>query len=221
MATRDYTEHTGEITPRAWTLTVKQLVRKFENALRTQLVKRSGRGLTLTPAARAGFEDLAGGFSQIHDAVTRMHSFNYRRRLIVSAEPSFATAWLVSRLQRFRMANPDVDVLIDSSMEIVNLDKGITDVAVRFGADPQHSDHWSILPPPHQFHADPALTFLPCPPENPINACHMIHRSFSLPGLFSREQLSCCAALFWFTVIAGRGRWLLYRTSLAVARSER
>jgi LysR family glycine cleavage system transcriptional activator len=65
-----------------------------------------------------------------------MRTHEGRQRLIVSVEPSFATAWLVPRLDRFRKSNSDVDVLIDSSMKIIDLEKGEADIAIRFGAEP-------------------------------------------------------------------------------------
>lgn len=117
------------VTPAA----VKQLVRKLEAALGTKLVERSGRGLAVTPAGRAGCEGLAGGFARIHEAVGRMRAHSARLRLILSVEPSFATAWLVPRLDRFRKVAPDVDVLVDSSAKIADLRKGEADAAIRFG----------------------------------------------------------------------------------------
>ena len=120
------------VTPAA----VKQLVQKLEDTLGTPLVKRSGRGLALTQEGRAGFEGLSGGFAQISAAVGRMRARSRRQRLIVSAEPSFATAWLVPRLSRFRQEHADIDVLIDSSLRIVDLWNGEADVAIRFGAAP-------------------------------------------------------------------------------------
>jgi LysR family glycine cleavage system transcriptional activator len=122
------------VTPAA----VKQLVRKLEVSLGIDLVVRRGRGLAITAAGHAGCEELTLGFGQIHRAVARMRAHQARRRLIVSVEPSFATAWLVPRLERFRAGNRDVDVLIDSSLHIVDLDQGAADVAVRFGARPGH-----------------------------------------------------------------------------------
>jgi LysR family glycine cleavage system transcriptional activator len=120
------------VTPAA----VKQLVRTLEAALATRLVERRGRGVAITAAGQAGFEGLSGGMTQIRRAVGRMRSFEERRRLIVSVEPSLATAWLVPRLDRFRQQSGDVDVLIDSSYEIANLEAGAADVAIRFGAGP-------------------------------------------------------------------------------------
>jgi len=65
-----------------------------------------------------------------------MRTPDTRKRLIVSVEPSFATAWLVPKLDRFRESNGEVDVLIDSSLKIVDLENGAADIAVRFGLAP-------------------------------------------------------------------------------------
>jgi LysR family glycine cleavage system transcriptional activator len=117
------------VTPAA----VKQLVSKLEASLGKVLLERRGRGLALTPAGQAGLEKLSGGFDQIRIAVDAMRSADHRRRLILSVEPSFATAWLVPRLERFRAANPGIDVLLDSSLHLVDLEHGLTDLAIRFG----------------------------------------------------------------------------------------
>ena len=111
---------------------MKQLVAKLEAAVGTPLLRRRGRGLALTAAGEAGSADLLQAFRQVGRAVEKMRAAVRRRRLIVSVEPSFATAWLVPRLERFREACPEVDVLIDSSLQIVDLAGGAADVAVRF-----------------------------------------------------------------------------------------
>lgn len=117
------------VTPAA----VKQLVRKLEETLGFALIERAGRGLQLTAAGSAGLADMTMGFDHLLGAVRRMRAEGGRRRLVVSAEPSFATAWLVPRLERFRLRVPDVDVLIDSSAHLVDLARGDADVAIRFG----------------------------------------------------------------------------------------
>jgi LysR family glycine cleavage system transcriptional activator len=119
------------VTPAA----VKQLVHKLEQAVGHALVERDGRGIAITPPGLAGLEALSSGFSAIDMGVERMRRHSDRQRLIVSVEPSFATAWLVPRLERFRQNNADVDVLIDSSLKLVDLAKGEADIAIRFGAE--------------------------------------------------------------------------------------
>lgn len=118
------------VTPAA----VKQLVDKLEVAVGHPLVQRSGRGLALTAAGASGHNDLAAAFAQLQRAVERMRRHSDRQRLIVSVEPTFATAWLVPRLERFRQESPGIDVLIDSSLKMADLEHGDADVALRFGA---------------------------------------------------------------------------------------
>jgi LysR family glycine cleavage system transcriptional activator len=115
---------------------VKQLVGKLEECLGTTLVRREGRGIALTPQGLAGCDELSLAFRRLTSAVATMRKGGLRRRLIVSVEPSFATAWLVPRLDRFRSVNPHIDVLIDSSLQLVDLEHGAADIAIRFGAAP-------------------------------------------------------------------------------------
>jgi LysR family glycine cleavage system transcriptional activator len=115
---------------------VKQLVSKLEAAVGTLLLARRGRGLALTAQGVAGRDDLAQGFRHLAVSIEKMRALGGRKRLIVSVEPSFATAWLVPRLDLFRAGNADVDVLIDSSLHIVDLARGAADIAIRFGGKP-------------------------------------------------------------------------------------
>jgi LysR family transcriptional regulator, glycine cleavage system transcriptional activator len=112
---------------------VKQLVSKLEAALGSPLVERKGRGLALTAQGTAGRDDLSKAFRQIKVSVEKMRLVDQRQRLIVSVEPSFATAWLVPRLELFRNRNAHIDVLIDSSLQLVDLEHGAADIAIRFG----------------------------------------------------------------------------------------
>lgn len=119
------------VTPAA----VKQLVRKLEDALGAQLLRRKGRGLELTEEGAAGQDDLAAAMRHISASVARMRAQRSPDRLIVSVEASFATAWLVPRLEEFRVGHPQISVLIDSSQTIVDLRRGDADVGIRYGVE--------------------------------------------------------------------------------------
>lgn len=80
----------------------KQLVGKLESTLGTLLLKRKGRGLELTREGQAGQEDLAAAMRYVASAIAKMRRQDAKNKLIVSVESSFATAWLVSRLEEFR-----------------------------------------------------------------------------------------------------------------------
>ncbi len=116
-----------------------QLVRKLEDALGGPLLEKKGRKLVLTPIGSVGREGLSLPFRQIADTVERMRAMTGAQRIVVTTTPSFAASWLVPRLERFREANPGIDVLIDSTPQIVEMDFGVADVGIRFGVN-EHGD---------------------------------------------------------------------------------
>lgn len=123
------------------TAAVKQLVAKLEEAIGGALFEGRGQNLALTPLAERGSEDLTAAFRQITRCVHRMRSEARNRHLVVTADPSFAAVWLVPRLTAFKALNPDVEVLINSSPQIVDLTAGAADVAIRFAV----ADHGDLV----------------------------------------------------------------------------
>lgn len=122
---------------------VKQLVQKLESSLDTKLLERRGRGLVLTPQGETASKDLAGAFHQISETVAKIRTNQSTPSLVVSTDPSFAATWLVPRLDDFNRKHPNINVLIDSTTAIADLDRGDADIAVRFAtkADPDHFSH--------------------------------------------------------------------------------
>ncbi len=120
------------VTPAA----IKQLVKKLEDALNTSLVKREGRGIALTETGLMALSDLNNGFRLLSNAVETMRDPQGRHTLTITAEPSFAIAWLIKRINSFKRRNPEIDVLIDSSMRIMDLDREKVDIAIRYGVAP-------------------------------------------------------------------------------------
>ena len=119
------------VTPAA----VKQLVSKLENSLDARLLVRNGRKLELSDAGRRGRPELQAGMENLARSVEKMRQEIEHRQLIVTVETSFATTWLVPKLDQFRKAHPQISVLIDSNQQIVDLQSGEADVAIRYGVD--------------------------------------------------------------------------------------
>lgn len=115
---------------------VKQLVQKLEAGVGMPLVERHGRGIALTRAGVAGLPELTRAFKQINAAVAKMRLGKQRKSLTVTVEPAFANAWLVERLDAFKTRYPNVDVLIDSSMRVVDLERETADIGIRYGVRP-------------------------------------------------------------------------------------
>lgn len=119
------------VTPAA----VKQLVRKLEKQLGTTLIERQGRGLRLTAAGASGLPELEVGFRNLSAGVRKIRRFKRRSHLVLSVEPSFAAMWLVPRLHHFQQVAPEVDVLMNTSSHLIDVNGNEADVAIRFGGD--------------------------------------------------------------------------------------
>lgn len=114
---------------------VKQLVSKLEVSMGTKLIVRDGRGLALTPVAMQGKGDLSAAMELMISSVKKMGDSDSAKRLIISAEASLATTWLVPKLAEFHSRYPQINVLIDSSQEVVDLHRSDVDIAIRYGVE--------------------------------------------------------------------------------------
>lgn len=160
---RSYKKAAAElsVTPAA----VKQLVTKLEQAIGEPLLVFLGNHMEMTQIGAQGFMDLTNAFLQISFAVQRMRDNRELTRLVVSVEPSFASAWLVPRLQSFKALHPRIEILVSSSMEIADLDGGMADIGIHFGVSPQSvlithrlfDEHLSALCSPGLAYGPPGL----------------------------------------------------------------
>ncbi|ETX29872.1 LysR family transcriptional regulator [Roseivivax isoporae] len=112
---------------------VSQQLRNLEAHLGVRLIDRAGRTLTLTPEGRQLAEALAAGFGRIAEAVEALTGADADRPLHVSTTPSFAANWLMPRLAGFRMAHPEIDIMIDPTPAMNDPVPGGIDVALRYG----------------------------------------------------------------------------------------
>lgn len=112
---------------------ISQQLRALEQHLGMSLLDRSGRSLTLT----ADGQDLADaallGLGAIERVVQQLTKEEEHRPLHISLTPSFASAWLMPRLSGFRTAHPEIDVILSPTPELVTIEPGGVDVAIRFG----------------------------------------------------------------------------------------
>ena len=110
---------------------VQQLVRSLEEALGKPLITSKNRKLSLSDAAASAFPFLRAGFESIASAVGEMRSYARPKGIKVSVEPSFASGWLLYRLNDFQLLHPDIDVFIEASVRLADLDRD-ADIAIRY-----------------------------------------------------------------------------------------
>ena len=118
------------VTPAA----VSQQIKKLEDHLQVQLFGRKNRGLTLSDDALLILPGIKAGFDKMTASVQSLKRRKEHGFITVSATPSFASKWLVPRLDRWVSEYPDTDIRISASLDLVDFENTGIDLAIRFGA---------------------------------------------------------------------------------------
>ncbi|HEY0817859.1 MAG TPA: LysR substrate-binding domain-containing protein [Rhizobacter sp.] len=120
------------VTPTA----VSHQVRALEEWLGTALFLRRPRQLEATPAGRELQAVLAAGFDSFAATTARLRKAVGRRMVTLTTTPTVAARCLMPRLDWMREHHPTLDVRIHATHELVPLEEGEADVAVRYGFGP-------------------------------------------------------------------------------------
>lgn len=117
-------------------LTVSALshqMRELEARMGCTLLRRHARGVELTVEGRQLYDAVVPHLRGLQQALRA-----WRRRdagqLRLSAMPSFVGGWLVPRLPAFVAAHPEVEISLESSVDLVDFTTQSMDAAIRFGA---------------------------------------------------------------------------------------
>ncbi len=116
---------------------VAQQVRGLEARVSERLFDRLPRGLALTEAGRRFHAPLRRAFRLIEEAVDDLSG---DRQITISVTPSFASKWLVPRLNDFTASNPDITVQVDARERLADFRSDGVDLAVRQGRAPFGAD---------------------------------------------------------------------------------
>lgn len=121
------------VTPAA----VSHQVKALEEALGQKLFRRVSRNLVLTDAGQVLLEPLGDGLDRMAEGVAQVRALVEEPSLTVTVPLSFGAKWLMPRLEHFRELEPEVEVRIDASMRLVDLDREGIDLGIRYG----HGDY--------------------------------------------------------------------------------
>ncbi|MGH8145137.1 MAG: LysR substrate-binding domain-containing protein [Rhodanobacteraceae bacterium] len=116
-------------------LTVSALshqIRLLETRFDCRLFVRGPRGLKLTAVGQRLLDNVAPHLEAIEDAMKPLCARD-DNKLSLSAMPSMASSWLLPRLPRFVAQHPEVELNLDSSIELVDFADGRYDAALRYG----------------------------------------------------------------------------------------
>jgi LysR family transcriptional regulator, glycine cleavage system transcriptional activator len=104
------------VTPAA----ISHQIKKLEEYFGISLFNRQDGRFDLTPVGHAALPKLKEGFENLSLAVQQLRAVTGRRTLRVLAAPSFAAKWVAPRLSRFLALQPDIDIELSSSSDLIS-----------------------------------------------------------------------------------------------------
>ena len=120
---------------------VSHQVAQLERRLGTRLFHRLPRGLALTDEGHALVPVVADAFDRVAATLDQYADGRYREALKVGVVGTFATGWLLPRLDAFARAHPTIDLRISTNNNRVDLAGEALDYAIRFGDGAWHGTH--------------------------------------------------------------------------------
>ena len=129
---------------------ISRQIRSLEDDLGVELFARGHRALTLTAPGQKLLLSCQAMLAQLRRTVSSIRAPHAREVLSLSTTPSFASYWLIPRLRSFTQVNPGVDVRLDASYEVRDLQAEGFDIAVRYqranAADGERLFNETMLP---------------------------------------------------------------------------
>lgn len=117
---------------------VSHQVAQLERRLGTRLFHRLPRGLALTDDGQALVPVLADTFDRVGAVLDRYAEGRFREVLNLGVVGTFATGWLLDRLDRFAQVCPHIDLRVSTNNNRVDIAAEALDFAIRFGDGAWH-----------------------------------------------------------------------------------
>lgn len=112
---------------------ISQQIKVLEDALGVALVRRVGRGISLTEQGVLFSQFVQAGFDELMEGVKRISKNARRDRINVNVSPYFATRYLLDRLGTFQELVPGVDLRLTTMVEMPDFESDDVDVSIQWG----------------------------------------------------------------------------------------
>ncbi|HEX9877284.1 MAG TPA: transcriptional regulator GcvA [Gammaproteobacteria bacterium] len=113
---------------------VSRQIKQLEAELGQALFRREGRRLVLTDAGEQYRGVVDEALAVIRQGTSRLRDHGRDSKLTLSVLPSFASRWLIPRLQSYQSLHPDLDLWLGTSYDPVDFTRPTEiDAAIRFG----------------------------------------------------------------------------------------
>src|ERR1700726_3518194 len=111
---------------------VSRQIKALEDHLGVALFERRQRALALTESGHPLYRVATDVLERLQATADQLRASGRARQLSLTTTSGFASLWLIPRLQGFTRLYPDVDVRISVTSDVVNLERGLVDLAIRY-----------------------------------------------------------------------------------------
>mgnify|MGYP006194733881 FL=1 len=111
---------------------VSRQIQALEDEVGTALFLRHTRAVELTSAGSQLLRAAGMALERIDAAVRQIRQSAGRKSVAITTWASFASMWLIPRLEAFQREHPDIDIRIDASDVAVDLGTADVDLALRY-----------------------------------------------------------------------------------------
>jgi LysR family glycine cleavage system transcriptional activator len=112
---------------------VSRQIQALEEEVGASLFLRHTRAVELTGAGAQLLLAVQQSLPRIDGAVRQIRQSAGRKSVSLTTFASFASMWLIPRLEAFQRDNPEIDIRIDATDTAVDLEVADVDVALRYG----------------------------------------------------------------------------------------
>ncbi|HEX7891013.1 MAG TPA: LysR substrate-binding domain-containing protein [Ramlibacter sp.] len=112
---------------------VSRQIQSLEEEVGVSLFLRHTRAVELTSAGAQLLMAVSQSLPRIDNAVRQIRQSAGRRAVALTTFASFASMWLIPRLEQFQRDHPDIDIRIDASDARLDLEIADVDLALRYG----------------------------------------------------------------------------------------
>ena len=120
---------------------VSRQIQGLEDDVGASLFLRHTRAVELTSAGAQLLRAVVPSLERIDSAVRIIRQSAGRKSVAISTWASFASMWLIPRLEIFQREHPDIDIRIDATDTVVDLETTDVDLALRYSAPAQVPGH--------------------------------------------------------------------------------
>lgn len=112
---------------------VSRQIQSLEEEVGVPLFLRHTRAVELTGAGAQLLLAVQQSLPRIDGAVRQIRQSAGRKSVSLTTFASFASMWLIPRLEAFQRDNPEIDIRIDATDTALDMDVADVDIALRYG----------------------------------------------------------------------------------------